>query len=128
MKKIFLFIVIISGILCAGCHNDNMGFPRKIDVGREGDTLLVRSVNTGGWHVVDKNNESLAFESVVETEDGEVYVTEYDWLTVINRPGVPNDTVIVAPNTTGEPRTVYLYYEINYSLSFKAARIAINQR
>lgn len=114
--------------LAVGCRNDNMGFPRNIEVGVEGDTLLVRSVNVSGWMIVDKNWQALAYPELVETDEGGVFVTEYEWVTLESRMGAENDIVIVAPNATGEPRTVYLYYAQNSMLSSKEARIAINQR
>lgn len=128
MNKNTLFLIALLAFLLSGCGSiGNMGYPKRLEVSSEGDTIYLSKDPVYSWDITDKNGRMLAYPFEEEIDGVKTEVVEYEWLRVESRLDWATVRIIVAPNESGISRTLYLDYTIPYMLSFEQARIAIQQ-
>lgn len=130
MQKILLFLSIASILLfAAACGgDDNGGYPSRLTVGPEADTILLPSEHANVWRVYDANDNGNSPDYESFNKNG-FCVSEYEWLKVYSSETSPYDTVYIAKNNSGKARTLYLgFTSAQYMLTSDGATIKVMQK
>lgn len=120
MKKlIFLFICVIFACVFTSCEpEEDFGFPSKIKMSGEGETIVIKGSNDLPAHIIqfsllDYDGHGTNSNHIDEDND-RIEVTT-DWLTVKYDATEYKLDLIAQPNKTKKTRKLYLYLYSGYS-------------
>ena len=115
MKRLLVFLtVILAGLFfLTGCVKDNWGWPREVVFEKEGGEKTIGTTHEGehalSLFISDDTKEQTVYLDFFPLDYGEEASLQYEWLTVTVTKAYESMKLTVEPNTTGKPRTLWVY-------------------
>lgn len=112
-NQIILMLSIILACICTSCEpEEDFGFPSKINISSEGETIDIKGSNDlppviRQIELLDYNGDGN--NSGLFTEDKDYIETTTDWLTVRYFLAEYKLVLTATPNETNKKRNLYLY-------------------
>lgn len=112
-NQIILMLSIILACICTSCEpEEDFGFPSKINISGEGETIDIKGSNDlppviRQIELLDYNGDGN--NSGLCTEDKDYIETTTDWLTVRYFLAEYKLVLTATPNETNKKRNLYLY-------------------